>query len=215
MENFSPDYHPIDLKGSIEPDPNKVKNKRSKIFLSTGDKIIPYLENVKKLHREKVLKDGKIEYIPEPNYQEDKPKTDFDDTELLFRNQHAGEPGLEEYKDILERDKRIQVYYKSYLDRHLKDKPKDWVEKIGKKQRFKTKKKGPDDKDPIPELWDEFVGEYNSGRVYMPGVRPDKDFDDMTEEEKKIYLFNTDYKPPFEKYVTSKRNSPSKNSKGN
>lgn len=211
IENFNSEYQSIDLKGTSEPDPNKLKNKRSKIYLKSGDKIIPYLENVKKLHKDKVLVDGKVKLIPESNLQEEKPKTDFDDTELIFGERLEGEPGLEEYKDILERDRRIQVYYKSYLDKIMREKPKDWVEKIGKKRKFKTKKKEKSD-DPVPELWDEFLGEYNSGRIYMPGVRPDKEFDQMTDEEKKVYLFNTDYKPPWEKYVESKRKSPQKKS---
>lgn len=215
VKNFSPEYRAIDLKGSIEPETNKQRNKRSKIYLSTGDKIIPYLENVKKLHKNKVLIKGKVVHLPEPNMNENNPKTDFDDRELLFRNQLSGEPGLEEYKDILERDKRIQVYYKSYLDRMMKERPKDWVERIGKRKKYKGRKRNPNDPDPIPDLWDEFLGKYYSGKVYMPGVRPQKEIDEMTEEEKKLYLFNTDYKPPFEKYVTSKRNSPSKQDDGN
>ena len=190
-------------KSPILPSPKK-RNENFQIYLTNGEKIIPYLENVKKMHKIKSKKGGKEVLVDDPNYVENR-KYDLDDTNLLFRQNYAGEIGLEDYADLLEAEKRIEIYYKSYLDRCMRNGPDGVKYKIGERFDYKYNKPGKKKpEDDLPDLWDQFIGDYISGRIYIPGLRPDKDFDDMTPEEKRRYLFNTNYHPPFNRYVTNR-----------
>ena len=69
---------------------------------------------------------------------------------------------LNDYASILEKERRIDQYYKSY------------VERGGTPDRFNFKNKvnGYFDYNLTPnkELWDNFVGGYNSGTEYMPNL---------------------------------------------
>jgi len=180
------------------------KNERTNIRMVNGDKILPSLENVKRMHKLELEDEiGRKTYVDDPEYIENQ-KTDFDDTDLLFGRDSLG-LGLEPYADLLEQEKRIGVYYKSYLDRFMRDKPKDWVEKIPERMRLR-KTQG---KESLPpgdnsDLWHSFIGGFTSGRPYVPGVRLPNNWDDLTPEERWKYLFNTDYKPPFDEYVKYK-----------
>lgn len=189
----------------LSPVKTKSKNERSKIYLYSGERVLPDLENIKKLHKIEYEDEYGRKRLKNDNEYLGDVHTDFDDKNLMFSDPNQLGIPLDDYANILEKEKRIGTYYKSYLDRYKREKPEDWKEVIKGRSRSRSKGQNESPSKYNPELWDQYIGKYKSKRVYIPGVRPNIPFDEMTEEEKTKYLFFTDYKPPFDRYVKNRR----------
>ena len=218
QKGFSRKLHQKNVDKSIAKNQKKFKRRRKKKkkksnftgkTLLNGDKIVRKPVNVKKAHRVAV-KDpkGRTKYEPEPGYEsgtQAAPELLDGEDVLLFNEPELG-LGLDEYADELEMEKRVEQYYKSYLDRMMREDPKDWDERMPNLFACwkNGKKKGLLAED-TSRLWRRFIGDYVSGRIYFPNERRPRYFDDLPPEQKLLYLFSTDYKPFFAYYVQNRK----------